>query len=79
MCEGEGLVCEGDVMGVKVKVCRMKEKERCVMVRIGWFVKVKGWYEGDWGMCKGEGTVCEGEGMVCEGEGMVCEDEGMVC
>ena len=35
MCEGEGMVCEGDVMGVKVKVCRMMEKERCVMVRIG--------------------------------------------
>ena len=29
------MVCEGDVMGVKVKVCRMMEKERCVMVRIG--------------------------------------------
>ena len=70
VCEGDGMVCQSDVLGVKVmgwcvkvKGCRMKVMERCVKVKVmERCVRVK----------DGDGKLCEGDdAMVCKSEGMV--------
>ena len=59
VCEGDGMVCQSDVLvvkvmrwRVKVKGCRMKVMERCVKVKVmERCVRVK----------DGDGKVCEGD------------------